>query len=458
MTTQSNSPSRGMAHRLDASEIADNFVDVHPPLSDTEAAVEASRCYFCFDAPCTKACPTGIDVPMFIQKIRSGNPTGSARTILSENIMGGMCARVCPTENLCEEACVRNDRLANPVKIGALQRFATDTVLKDQTQLFDRAPNTGKRVAVVGAGPAGLSCAHRLSMFGHDVIVFEARDKVGGLNEYGIAAYKATDDIAQKEAQYILAIGGIEVKTNMSLGRDISLAELREQFDAVFLSVGLDDTRQLGIDGEETEGVIDAVKYIADLRQAADMSELPVGRRVVVIGGGMTAVDVAVQSKLLGAEEVTIVYRRGQDQMGASGYEQELAQTNGVLIRHWLSPRKILKQDSCVSGVEFELMSPTDDGKMVTSGETLTLQADVVFKAIGQILDNGPLATVSSEKSEPTIQSGRIQVDENRRTSLPDVWAGGDCILEGENLTVTAVQDGKLAAISIHQYLNQQEA
>lgn len=431
-----------------------NFSDIHPPLSSTQAAVEADRCYFCYEAPCTTACPTGIDVPMFIQKIHSHNLTGSARTILSENIMGGMCARVCPTETLCEEACVRNDQDDNPVKIGLLQRFATDSVLEKDIQLFERGAETGKQIAVVGAGPAGLSCAHRLSMFGHDVTIYEARDKIAGLNEYGIAAYKATDDIAAKEAQYILAIGGIKVKTNMALGENISLAKLREEYDAVFLSVGLGSTRQLNMENEAIKGVVDAVDYISELRQTADKEKLSVARRVVVIGGGMTAIDIAVQIKLLGADEVTIAYRRGQAQMGASVYEQELAQIHGIQIRYWASPHRILTSGDHVIGIEFEIMTPQSDGELIASGEQLTLQADVIFKAIGQLLDEKPLS-----KDEPNVDitSGRIIVDENRRTSLPDVWAGGDCIPEGENLTVTAVQDGKLAAMSINQVITSKQ-
>jgi dihydropyrimidine dehydrogenase (NAD+) subunit PreT len=449
MTTQSNCNT----HRLDASQIAENFSDLQSPLSSAEAAVEADRCYFCYDAPCTLACPTGIDIPLFIQKIRSGNITGSARTILSENIMGAMCSRDCPTEILCEQVCVRNDLKDKPVKIGALQRFATDPVVTDQRQLFDRGAETGKRVAVVGAGPAGLSCAHRLSMFGHAVSVFEARDKIAGLNEYGIAAYKATDNIAASEAQYILGIGGIEVKTNLSLGVDISLADLRQQYDAVFLSVGLAATRQLGIGDDDTEGIIDAVDYIADLRQAPDKGELPVGKRIIVIGGGMTAIDIAVQSKLLGAEDVTIAYRRGQAQMGASEHEQELAQIHGIQIKHWLSPHQILKQNGRLSGVEFIIMAPQEDGSLTATGEMLSLRADIVFKAIGQLLVSDSVAA----EPELALQSQRIVVNSERRTSLPDVWAGGDCVLDGENLTVAAVQDGKLAAISINQYLSRGE-
>jgi glutamate synthase (NADPH/NADH) small chain len=440
------------ANRLSAGQVAENFSDLHAPLTSAEASIETDRCYFCYDAPCTIACPTGIDIPAFIQKIRTGNTLGAAHTILSENIMGGMCARVCPTEVLCEQACVRNTHESKPVEIGLLQRYATDPVLQDQRQLFTRDAPSGRKVAVVGAGPAGLSCAHRLAMLGHQVSVLEARDKIAGLNEYGIAAYKATGGVAAQEAQYILSIGGIEVKTDIRLGVDTSLKELREQYDAVFLAAGLDDTRRLNIEAENTPGVMDAVKYIASLRQTPDKETLPVGRRVVVIGGGMTAVDIAIQSKLLGAEDVTIVYRRGQAQMGASEHEQEMAQTHGVLIRLQAAPQRIIAENGNLSGVEFERMTINEDGSLQGEGETFKLEADVVFKAIGQVMVKAP-----SDDQMPETQGGKIVVDAARRTSLEDVWAGGDCVLDGENLTVYAVQDGKLAAISIDQYLRQKE-
>jgi len=333
---------------------------MHPPLTPSAAIIDADRCYFCYDAPCTTACPTGIDIPGFIQKIRSGNLRGSAHTILSENIMGGMCARVCPTEVLCEEACVRNTHEDRPVRIGLLQRYATDPVFAEQTPLFERAPSTGRRVAIVGGGPAGLSCAHRLAMLGHSATVFEPMQKLGGLNEYGIAAYKTVNDFAAREVEYILGIGGIEVRAGVGLGKDVSLAELRQGYDAVFLGFGLAGVNALGLESEMIEGVVNAVDYIAALRQAPDKASLPVGRRVLVIGGGMTAIDIAVQSKALGAEEVTMVYRRGQEHMNASRYEQDFAQTRGVALRTWAMPRKLLVSDGHVRGVEFEKDSRID--------------------------------------------------------------------------------------------------
>ncbi|MGB5351983.1 MAG: FAD-dependent oxidoreductase, partial [Woeseia sp.] len=306
------------AGRLPATEIEKNFGDLHEPLTRSEALIEADRCYFCFDAPCTIACPTDIDIPGFIQQIRSDNLKGSAHTILKENIMGGMCARVCPTEVLCEQDCVRNTHEDQPVRIGMLQRYATDPIFENNTQLFARQPDTGKRVAVVGAGPAGLSCAHRLAVLGHNVVVYNRDPKPAGLNEYGIAAYKTVDDFAQREVEYILSIGGIELRNGAALGRDIALSALRDEYDAVFVGVGLGDVNELGLANENLDGVLNAVDYIAELRQAKDKGSLPVGRRIVVIGGGMTAVDISVQSRRLGAEQVHMVYRRGPEQMGAS--------------------------------------------------------------------------------------------------------------------------------------------
>lgn len=350
---------------LDAEQLAENFADAHPPLDARAALVEANRCYFCYDAPCTQACPTSIDIPSFIRKIATGNLKGSARTILEANILGGMCARVCPTETLCEEACVRNTQESKPVEIGALQRYATDHLFEQGIQLFERAPATGKRVAVVGAGPAGLSCAHRLAMLGHDVVLMDAREKLGGLNEYGLAAYKTVDNFAQREIDYLLSIGGIEVRTNTALGRDVTLASLRQNYDAVFLGLGLGGVNALGVEGETLEGVVNAVDFIADLRQCEDLTRMPVGRRVVVIGGGNTAIDAAVQAKKLGAEDVTLVYRRGKANMNATWVEQEFAQTNGVTIKHWLKPRRVLGKGGHVTGVEFEYTRIGDDGGLV---------------------------------------------------------------------------------------------
>ncbi len=440
------------SRRLSDEEIARNFSDMHPPLARSEALVEADRCYFCFDAPCTTACPTGIDIPGFIQKIRSDNIVGSAHTILRENIMGGMCARVCPTEVLCEEACVRNTHEDKPVNIGLLQRFATDPVFEKNIALFERGAASGKRVAIVGGGPAGLSCAHRLSMSGHASVVFNRDEKLGGLNEYGIAAYKTVNDFAQREVEYILSIGGIEVRNNVSLGEDFTLSDLQDEYDAVFLGFGLGSVNDLGLANEDIEGVLNAVDYIAELRQAENKGDLPIGERIVVIGGGMTAIDIAVQTKRLGAEHVDIVYRRGPEHMGASRYEQEFAQTSGVKIRHWARPSKLLAGER-VAGVEFERTTLDKDGQVVGTGEFYSVNADIVFKGIGQVLSEQALGAVTETLK---LRHGKIVTDDEQKTSLPGVWAGGDCVSGNDDLTVSAVQDGKIAAIAIDEYLREE--
>lgn len=438
------------AGRLEAGAYADNFADLHPPLDRHEALVEADRCYFCYDAPCMQACPTAIDIPLFIRQIATGNPLGSAKTIFDQNIMGGMCARVCPTETLCEEACVRETAEGKPVQIGRLQRYATDEAMSQNKQFYARAEETGKRVAIVGAGPAGLAAAHRLAMKGHAVTIFEARPKAGGLNEYGIAAYKSVDGFAQAEVDYITAIGGIDIEYGRALGRDVHLADLAQMYDAVFLGMGLGGVNALGAEGEDAPGVDAAVDFIETLRQADDLSALPVGRRVVVIGGGMTAVDAAVQSKLLGAEEVTIAYRRGKEQMNASEFEQALAAQNGVVIRHWVQPKRVIAQFGKVTGVELEYTAERD-GRLTGTGETFVVAADQVFKAIGQTFvpaalnGSGPLIA---------LDNGRIRVDAEGRTSHPKIWAGGDCVVDArEDLTVSAVAAGRDAAESINRAL-----
>ncbi|MGH8033596.1 MAG: NAD(P)-dependent oxidoreductase [Lysobacterales bacterium] len=433
--------------RLSTRQLADNFADLHPALNEMQASVEAARCLFCFDAPCMEACPTGIDIPGFIRKISTGNLRGAAVTILAENIMGGTCANVCPVEELCEQVCVKYTAEHKPIAIGRLQRYATDYLFREGIQPFSRAPSTDQRVAVIGAGPAGLSCAHRLALYGHAVTVFEARDKPGGLNEYGIAAYKMVDQRAAKEVEFILAIGGINLETHKSLGNDFSLADLRRDNDAVFLGLGHNYVNPLDLDHEYADGVGFAVDYIARIRQD-DLTSLPIGRRVVVIGGGNTAIDIAVQARKLGAESVTMVYRRGLEHMGATDFEQQVAQTSGVLIRTWASPNRIISSADGVRSVTFEHTGINDDGRLAGTGEFFELEADQVFKAIGQHFDDHLLHADDC----PDIENGRIRVDEFRRTSLSGVWAGGDCVV-GPDLTVVAVQDGKLAAESIHQYL-----
>jgi len=434
--------------RLSACQYADNFSDAHPPLTAMQAAIEAERCYYCFDAPCITACPTGIDIPSFIRRIGEDNLRGAAKAILEANVFGGMCARVCPTEVLCEQACVRNTSEDKPVEIGMLQRHATDAYFAAPgAPLFTRAAATGKRIAVVGAGPAGLSCAHRAAMLGHEVTVFEARPKPGGLNEYGLATYKTTDDFAQQEIAWLLSIGGITIAYGQTLGEQITLADLSLKFDAVFLGLGLGGVNALGIAGESIGGVSNAVEFIAGLRQTTDYAALPVGRRVVVLGGGMTAVDAAVQSRKLGAEEVTIVYRRDQQRMPASTHEQEWAQLNGVTIRTWSVLAALGAHAGAVTSASFASVREVD-GALQETGERWSLEADTVLKAIGQtlVLADPTLATLQ-------LRGGRIVVDADGRTSLPTVWAGGDCTFGGKDLTVEAVEHGKIAAHAITRAL-----
>ncbi len=429
--------------RLDACQYTANFADAHPPLTAGQALIEADRCYYCFDAPCVTACPTGIDIPSFIRRIGEDNVRGAAKAILEANVFGGMCARVCPTEVLCEDACVRHTLEDKPVEIGLLQRFATDRLAeRPGAPLFQRAEPTEKRIAVIGAGPAGLSCAHRAALLGHTVTVFDAAPKPGGLNEYGLASYKTVGDFAQREIDWLLSVGGIEVRHGMRLGEDISLAGLTDVFDAVFVGIGLGGVNALGLADEAAAGVDDAVAFIAALRQASDLAALPVGRRVVVIGGGMTAVDAAVQSKKLGADEVTIVYRREQPRMSASHYEQDWARRNGVTIRTQGVLKRLHTDGGRVTGASF-----TSPG-----GDEWTVAADSVLKAIGQTLV--PFDTAADPTAATlAMRGGRIAVDDEGRTSLPKVWAGGDCSFGGRDLTVEAVEHGKIAAHSMHRLL-----
>jgi dihydropyrimidine dehydrogenase (NAD+) subunit PreT len=438
------------AARLPAATLAQNFDDVSPPLDVRAALIAAQRCYYCYDAPCIQACPTGIDIPSFIRRITTGNLRGAAQDILGANVLGGMCARVCPTEILCEGSCVRNTAESQPVQIGALQRYATDWVFDSDAALFDRAAASGKRVAVVGAGPAGLSCAHALARAGHAVSLFDARPRPGGLNEYGIAQYKVLD-FAAREIEWLLSIGGISWEGEKALGGNLHLSTLRDEFDAVFLGLGLTGVNALGVEGEELAGVRNAVDFIADLRQCPDLSSLPVGRRVVVIGGGNTAIDAAVQSKKLGAESVTLVYRRGSASMSATWAEQEFAKTQGVSVIEWAQPRRISGADGTVAAIEFEYTQLDAEGRLLGTGDTLMLAADTVLKAIGQVLLAPRAGEAGGELLE--LRKGRIVVNAEFETSVPGVWAGGDCVGGKVDLTVQAVEDGKRAARAIHARL-----
>ncbi|MBU2253324.1 MAG: NAD(P)-dependent oxidoreductase [Gammaproteobacteria bacterium] len=435
----------------DAAELADRFSDLAPPLNARQAALESARCLYCYDAPCINACPSEIDIPSFIRNISHENVQGAAEKILSANILGGSCARVCPTEILCQQACVRNNaQECAPVLIGLLQRYAIDNAQFSEHP-FKRAPASGKRIAVVGAGPAGLSCAHRLAMHGHDVVIFEAREKAGGLNEYGIAAYKLVDDFAQREVEFLLQIGGIEIRHGHKLGDDLSLSDLHQQFDAVFLGIGLAASKRLGLAGEDAPGLLAATDYIRELRQSDDLTQLPVAERCIVLGAGNTAIDMAVQMSKLGARDVNLVYRRGFEEMGATEHEQDIAKANQVRLLTWAQPQDVLlNEQGQVRGMRFA-RTRVENGRLQSTGQTFELAADAIFSAIGQAFDgqalSDPLANELKREGE------RIWVDAQQQTSVPGIYAGGDCTALGQDLTVQAVQHGKLAAEAIHSHL-----
>ena len=438
-------------NRLTKEQYTQNFSDIHPPFETADAAlVEANRCLFCYDAPCMKSCPTGIDVPKFIKQIATENIKGSAHTIFVSNIMGAGCSKVCPVEKLCEGACVYNFMEEKPIAIAKLQRYSTEKAMAANWQLFKRKESTGKKVAIVGAGPAGLSCAHVLSREGIDVSIFEKESKGGGLMTYGIAAYKVTPQFCEDEVNYILGIGGIEIKYNQELGKNISISELQKDFDAVYLGMGVGLARQLEIPGEELEGVEDAIKFIYDIR-AEGFDKVAVGEKVAVIGMGMTAIDAATQAKRLGAKEVTMLYRRTQNEMPCTQHELDIAMLDGCKIVWLASPKEIKGTDGKANELVCSIMKlgePDASGRRipVDTGDTFSLTVDMVIKAAGQM----PFESLVNEfKIQNT--KGKINITDSA-TNIPGVFAGGDCVNGGKEV-VDAVQAGKDGAASILSYL-----
>ncbi|GAA4336301.1 NAD(P)-dependent oxidoreductase [Flaviaesturariibacter amylovorans] len=439
------------SNRLTAAEYAHNFSDVHPPFESREAAlVEAERCLRCYDAPCTKSCPTSIDIPKFIKQITTDNVKGSAHTIFQSNIMGAGCSRVCPVEKLCEGSCVYNLMHEDPIAIAKLQRYSTEMAMEKNWKLFTRKPSAGRRVAIVGAGPAGLSCAHVLAREGVDVTIFEKEAKGGGLMTYGIAAYKVTPQFCQDEVDYILSIGGIDIRYGQELGNNITLAQLKDEYDAVFLGFGVGLARQLNIPGEELNGVVDAISFIYHLR-TNELAATAVGDRVIVVGLGMTAIDAATQAKRLGAKEVTIVYRRTQDEMPCTQVELDLALLDGCHIEWLAAPKEVLGTDGTVTGLvchRMKLGEPDASGRRspVPAGEEFTIGADMVIKAAGQMPFEGLVAGLDLQHV-----SGKVNVSSSA-TNIEGVFAGGDCVNGGREV-VDAVQAGKDGAAAIMGYL-----
>jgi dihydropyrimidine dehydrogenase (NAD+) subunit PreT len=439
-------------NRLSPSDYEKNFSDLHTPYDHAEGAViEANRCINCYDAPCTKSCPTGIDVPMFIKQIASGNIRGSAKTILSSNIMGGGCSRVCPVEKLCEGACVFNLLEEEPIHIAKLQRYATEDAIAQKWPIFSRKPSVGKKVAVVGAGPAGLACAHALAMEGVDVTVYEKEEKGGGLMTYGVAAYKVTPDFCRDEVDFITSIGGISIHYNTVLGKDIQLAELQNSFDAVFLGIGVGIARSLDIPGEDAEGVIDALSFIYRLR-TSEFSSVAVGDKVAVIGMGMTAIDAATQSRRLGAGEVTLIYRRSENEKPCTDVELDLALLDGCRVIWLASPKEVVHENGKVKQLicaKMSLGDPDASGRRspVDTGETFAIDADMIIKAAGQMPFTGLLSDSNIKN-----QNGKVSLYVDGSTNLKGVFAGGDCVNGGREV-VNAVQEGKDGAKAILHYL-----
>lgn len=442
-----------VAQKLPAEELERNFADINPPLTASQALEEGSRCLFCYDPPCQKACPTGIDVPLFIRQILTGNLKGSAKTILDVNILGHSCGRVCPTSVLCEGACVLHGEGKPPVLIGRLQRHAVDHVLDNNIALFTPGKPNGMRVALIGGGPASLSCAFYLRLLGYETIIFDAQAQPGGLNTYGIAAYKMRAQEAVREIEMIRAMG-VEIRNQVAVGKDVTLAQLEKDFDAVFIGVGLGDTEFLGIEGESLEGSMDALSFIEQTKTKA-FSDVVVGRRVAVIGGGNTAIDVATAAKRLGSQEVYMIYRRGREEMSAFDYEYELAKADGITFIWQSAPKRILGSGR-VDGIECvltELGAPDASGRrspVNVAGSEFTIQVDMVVRALGQTKKTQFLSSIKDLK----LDGGRVAVDrKTMQTTNPDYFAGGDCV-SGAAEVVDAVADGRRAASGIHAYLS----
>jgi len=439
-------------NRLTKEQYQQNFSDIHPPFETADAAlVEANRCLFCYDAPCMKSCPTSIDVPKFIKQITTGNIKGSAHTIFESNIMGAGCSKVCPVEKLCEGACVFNLMEEEPIPIAKLQRYSTEKAMANNWQLFKRKVTTGKKVAIIGAGPAGLSCAHMLSREGVDVTIFEKESQGGGLMTYGIAAYKVTLDFCMDEVKYITGIGGIEIKYNQELGNNLLLSDLQNDYDAVYIGIGVGLARQLLIPSEDLEGVVDALRFIYDIREQG-YSNVAIGDKVAVIGMGMTAIDAATQAIRLGAKEVTLVYRRTENEKPCTQAELDIAKMDGCKFIWLAAPKEVMGDNGKVNSLvcsTMQLGEPDSSGRRtpVDTGETFTLEVDMVIKAAGQTPFEDLVQKAGIENSH-----GKITINSNCQTNINGVFAGGDAVNGGKEV-VDAVQAGKDGAKAIVTFL-----
>ena len=434
--------------KLGPEAAAANMADIAPRYTPQEAIIEASRCLFCFDAPCIQACPTGIDIPSFIKKIATGNLTGSARAILSANILGGSCARVCPTEVLCEGACVVLDREGDPVKIGRLQRYATDHTLENRLSIL-KAParKSGRRVAVIGGGPAGLGCAAELAQLGHEVVVFEKKPKAGGLNTYGIACYKMMPEVSLAEVAMIQGLG-VEFHCGVEVGRDLPVEQVQEEFDALFIGLGLGKGTRLNIPGEGLPEVVEALDFIEQIH-TRPLHQVPVGDRVAVIGGGNTAIDAVTQARRLGARDAAIVYRRSQAEMPAYDFEQQLAKTDGARFLFSVVPLEILSDSTGhVTGLKLGRTASTNGKLQVLAGSEFTEPFDMVIKAIGEEKQVNLF-----KKLFPALELDKrgvvVRNPDTGETNIPGVFTGGDCANGGAEV-VNAVAEGKKAARGIH--------
>jgi len=446
-------PLRQTAPKLPPEQYERNFADITPPYNSRQAAIEAARCLYCFDAPCTQACPTHIDVPAFIKKIMTFNPRGAARVILEANILGHSCGRVCPTEVLCEGACVMHEKGEPPIQIGRLQRYAVDYVLDRNIQLFRAGAPNGKKVACIGSGPASLACAAELARAGYAVTIFDKNEWPGGLNTYGIAAYKTRAHESLREVEIVRSLG-IQFRQKVEIPRDISFAELEKQFDAIFIGVGLGETWALDLPGESLHGVYGAMEFI-ERTKVEPFPNVEVGRRVACIGAGNTAIDVVTAARRLGAEIVYLVYRRGEREMPAFAYEYELAKKDGVLFLWQTQPVRVLGENGVVAALECvrtELGAPDAKGKRTPRpipGSEFRLDVDMVVRAVGQ----KPVTEFLRAIPGLTLnRDGTVVVNEHQQTGNPKYFAGGDCANGGKEV-VDAVAEGMAAARSLDAIL-----